>query len=138
MPAKDQQAHAVANAAVGDLLAQPHDERASGGQREHGHQDEAGAGIHHHALLGENRRDADRLQRGKNDGHVACPLRDLAPAQLAFFLDARQRLINHGEKLKDDGRGDVGHDAQREDRHAAQRSAAEQVHQAERRSALLS
>ena len=73
----------------------------------------------------------------ENDSQIAGPLRDLAPAQLAFLLNARQRLIHHGEKLKDDGRGDVGHDAQREDGHAAQRAAAEQVHQPKRRSALL-
>ena len=73
----------------------------------------------------------------ENDRHVARPLRNLAPAQLAFLLDARQRLINHGQKLKDDRRGDVGHNAQRENRHAAQRAAAEEVHQSERGSALL-
>jgi len=103
----------------------------------HGHQDEAGAWIHHHALLGENGRNSDRLQSCEKDGDVTSPLRDLAPAQLAFFLNARQRLIDHGQKLKDNRRGDVGHDAQRENCHAAQRAAAEQVHEAQRRPALL-
>jgi hypothetical protein len=60
---KDQQAHAVADAAIGNLLAQPHDERRARGQREHRHQAEADARIQHQALLGENGRDADRLQR---------------------------------------------------------------------------
>jgi hypothetical protein len=32
---EDQQAHAVADAALGDLLTQPHDEGGAGGQREH-------------------------------------------------------------------------------------------------------
>ncbi len=133
---KDQQAHAVADAAIGNLLAQPHDEGRAGGQRKHRHQHEADAGIQNQALLGENGGDADGLQRAKNDGHVAGPLRDLAAAQFAFLLDARQRLIDHGEQLKDDGGGDVGHDAQREDGHAAQVAAAEQVHQAQGRAAL--
>src|SRR5208337_183264 len=44
---KDQQRHAVADAAFGDLFAQPHDERAPGGKRQHGHQDESDARIHH-------------------------------------------------------------------------------------------
>ena len=35
---KDQQAHAVADAAIGNLFAQPHDERCAGGQRDHRHQ----------------------------------------------------------------------------------------------------
>ena len=93
-------------------------------------------GLQHQALLGENGGDADRLQRAQNHGHVAGPLRDLAPAQLAFLLDARQRLIDHGQKLEDDRGRDVRHDAQGEDGHAAQVAAAEQVHQPQRRSAL--
>ncbi len=97
---------------------------------------EADAGIQHQALLGQNGRDTNGLQRSQNDRHVARPLRDFPTAQFAFLLDARQRLIHHGQQLEDDGRGDVGHDAQREDGHAAQVTAAEQVHQAERRSAL--
>ena len=35
---EDDQRHAVADAALGDLLAQPHDERRAGGQAEDGHQ----------------------------------------------------------------------------------------------------
>ncbi len=42
---EDQQAHAVADAAVGNLLAQPHDEGGAGGQGHHGHQDEADPGF---------------------------------------------------------------------------------------------
>ena len=93
--------------------------------------------MEHHAAPGEHERDADRLQGGQNHGHVAGPLGDLAPAQLAFLLDARQRLIDHGEQLEDDRGRDVGHDAQGEDRHAAQVAAAEQVHQTESGTALL-
>ena len=85
----------------------------------------------------QHERDADRLHRGQNHGHIAGPLRDLAPPQLAFLLDARQRLIDHGEQLEDDRGRDVGHDAQGEDGHAAQVAAAKQVHQAQGRTALL-
>ena len=34
---KNDQRHAVADAALGDLLAQPHDERGAGGKRNQGH-----------------------------------------------------------------------------------------------------
>ena len=40
---EDDQRHAVADAALGDLLTQPHDEGRAGGQREDGQQDEPDA-----------------------------------------------------------------------------------------------
>ena len=85
---------------------------------------------------GENRGNADRLQRGQDHGHVAGPLRDLASSQFAFLLDARQGLIDHRQQLEDDRRRDVRHNAQREDGHAAQVAAAEQIHQAQGGTAL--
>src|SRR5271166_4766905 len=39
---EDQQRHAVADAALGDLFAQPHDEHAACGEREHGHEHKSG------------------------------------------------------------------------------------------------
>ena len=50
---EDQQAHAVADAAIGDLLAQPHDEGRARGQRQYRHQVKAMPGIQHHAAAGE-------------------------------------------------------------------------------------
>ena len=38
---EDEQRHAVADAALGDLLAQPHDERGAGGQRDDAQRNEA-------------------------------------------------------------------------------------------------
>jgi len=133
---EDEQAHAVANATVGNLLAQPHDEGGAGGEREDRHQAEADARIQHHATLLQDGSDADRLQGAQDDRHVTGPLGDLAPAQLAFLLNARQGFIDHGEQLEDDRRRNVRHDAQREDGHLAQVAAAEQVHQPQGRSAL--
>ena len=50
---KDQQRHAVAHAALGDLLAQPHDEDAAGGKRQHGHQHKTRCpGLTHEVALG--------------------------------------------------------------------------------------
>ena len=133
---EDQQAHAVADAAVGNLLAQPHDERGAGGQGENRHQDEPDARVQHQPLLGKNGGDADGLERAQDHGHVTRPLGDLAPAQLAFLLNAGQGLIDHGEQLEDDRRRDIGHDAEGEDGHAAQVAATEQVHEAQRRAGL--
>ena len=42
---EDDQRHAVADAAFGDLLAEPHDKGRAGGQRENRHQREAEAGM---------------------------------------------------------------------------------------------
>src|SRR5206468_12407202 len=42
---EDQQRHAVADAALGDLFAEPHDEGSAGGEREHRHEDETHSGI---------------------------------------------------------------------------------------------
>jgi hypothetical protein len=138
---EDQQAHAVANAAVGNLLAQPHDEGGSGGERNHGHQDEADSGVQDvgdsTGAVGEGKGDGQRLHGTQNHGDVAGPLRDFAPPQLPFFLQLSQWLVNHGEQLEDDGGGDVGHDAQGEDGQAAKVAAAEQIDEAEGAARLL-
>ena len=77
---EDQQRHAVADAALGDLLAQPHDEHRTGGQREHRHEHEADAGVGNEggaggglALQGDG--DAEGLQGAENQRQVARPLR---------------------------------------------------------------
>jgi hypothetical protein len=44
---EDDQRDAVADAALGDLLAQPHDEHRAGGERQDDHQAEAPAGVEH-------------------------------------------------------------------------------------------
>src|ERR1039458_7310280 len=44
-PGEDDQRHSITDAPLGDLLAQPHDERGTGGQAEHGHQQEPDAGV---------------------------------------------------------------------------------------------
>ena len=134
---EDQQRHAVADAALGDLLAQPHDEGAAGGQRQHGHQDET------EARVGDERRaagdversqrdgDAQRLHGAQHHGQIARPLGDLLAAQFAFLLQLGQRLIDHGKQLQNNGGGDVGHDAQGENRQPPQLAAAEQIHEAQ-------
>ena len=75
--------------------------------------------------------DTERLHSAENDGQVAGPLGDLAAAQFAFLLQFRQRLIHDGQQLQDDRCRDVRHDAEREDRQAAEVAAAEQVEKPE-------
>src|SRR5580692_2240211 len=49
---KDDQRHSVADAAFGNLLAQPHDEGRSRGHAQHGHQQEPDARIQHEPAAG--------------------------------------------------------------------------------------
>ena len=88
---KDQQAHTIADAAVGDLLTQPHDEGRTGGQSQHGHEDKAGARIEHvrdtaARAVDERESDGQRLNDAQQNGDIPGPLCDLAPPQLPFLL----------------------------------------------------
>src|SRR6266851_4991355 len=130
---KDDERHAVANAAVGDLFTEPHDERRARSERDDSHQDEADARVDDdialHGLQAGG--DAERLHQRQAHRQVARPLRDLAPAQFPFLLQFFERGDDHGEQLEDDGRRNVGHDAQREDRQPPDVAAREQVKESE-------
>ena len=65
----------------------------------------------------EEDRDAERLHDAQHDRPVARMLRDLAAAELAFLRQLLEVRPHHRQQLQDDRRADVGHDAQREDRH---------------------
>ena len=43
------------------------------------------------------------LEGGEDKREIARPLGDLAAAKLTFFLQPRQRLVDHGEQLQNDG-----------------------------------
>jgi hypothetical protein len=135
---KDDQRHSVADAALADLFAQPHDEGRTGGQRKNREQDEADPRVIYQRLA----RVSLRLQRGGDGGglddaqdnrQVARVLGNLAAAQFAFFLKALEVWEHHSHQLQDDRRGDVRHDAQRENRQPAEIAAAEQVEDAQHR-----
>ena len=132
---KNQQRHSVAYAALGNLLAQPHDERAARGQGQHGHQPELPARIERETALFQADRDAERLHRAQNHRDVARPLRNLLAPQFAFFLQLGQRLIDHRQQLQNDRCRNVGHDAQGKNRHAAQLAARKQIDKSQQRSA---
>ena len=104
---KDQQRHAIANAALGDLLAQPHDEHAARGEREHGHQHETNTGISDKCRAGrcalhQRSRNTQTLQRAQQQREITRPLRDLLAPQLAFLLQLGKRLVDHRQQLQND------------------------------------
>ncbi len=130
---EDDQRHAVADAALGDLLAQPHDEGGAGGERENRHQGEPEAGVGHDVVLHrlQAHGDSERLRDAEADGQVAGPLSDLAAAEFAFLLKLFQRGNDDRQQLQDDRRRDVRHDAEREDRQAPDIAAGEEIEETE-------
>ncbi len=139
---EDDQRHAVADAALADLLAEPHDEGRTSGQGEDGHQDEARTGMEYQrlatvALRLQGGGDGRRLNDAEHDRQIARVLRDLAAAEFAFFLQFFEIREHHRHQLQDDRRRDVRHDAEREDREATQVAAAEQIENAQERARTL-
>src|SRR6266568_371081 len=136
---EDDQRHTIANATLRNLFAEPHDERRSSSQRKHGHQHKADARITNQLLAADSalqrHGDAKRLHCTQNDGQVAGPLSDFLTSEFAFLLQTGQRFINHGQQLQDNGGGDVGHDAQSENRQTAQVAAAEEIDEAKQTAA---
>ena len=138
----DQDGRAVADAALGDLLAEPeHDDRA-GGEQADAETDEEGLALHDDDGAGEITESeglADLLriaegaeeQRGLDDrdedGEVAGVLGDLLAADFAFLLQAGDGRHDGRHQLHDDRGADVRHDAQREDRSLEERAAREHV-----------
>ena len=91
---KDQQTDPVADPALGNLLANPHDEHRPGHQgqrREQGKSDRLPPPITRPGCRCSQYSDAGSLNQAKDDGQVARILRDLPPPELAFFLDLLQR-----------------------------------------------
>ena len=132
---EDQDRHAVADAPLRDQLAQPHDEGGPGGHDQH---DEGDVGAGERALrehvgepgrvrIVEQEHEARGLQQRQHHRHVAGPLVDLLGAGLALLLPLLELGDHDRHQLHDDRAGDVGHDAEREDRQAGQRTAGEQV-----------
>ena len=122
----------------GDLLAEPHQEHGAAGQREDGGEAEEPAGIDDDTRRTlEADRNAVGLEYGKHHGQVAGVLVDDLAAGFAFLLQ-RLELRNDGRhQLQDDRRGNVGHDPEREDRHALDGAAGEHVEHAEDAGRLL-
>src|SRR6266851_5671498 len=106
--------HAIADSALADLLAKPHDEGRAGGQGQDGHEHEARARMVDQGPAADIR----ALQRGGDGGGL-------------------DNTKHHSHQLQDDGRGDIRHDAERENRQTAQVAAAEQIEDAQNRTLPL-
>ena len=139
---EDDQRDAVADAAGGDLLAQPHQEHGAADQRDDAGDAEEPAGIGDrraeaaaHAFEPDG--DAPGLEDRDQHGQVAGILVELLPPRLAFLLQGLERGDGGGHQLHDDAGRDVGHDVQREHGHPAERAAGEHVEHAEDAAAML-
>ncbi len=143
----DDHAHAVADAALADELADPHQHGGAGHERE---DDEVAARPHAvgqqlHVLrqslgsaeegvaiaVAEDERQRRGLQGRDADCQVAGVLGDLALPDRALFLKLLELGDDDAEHLHDDAGRDVRHDPEREDGEAAEGSAGEQVEEAE-------
>ncbi len=98
---KDQQRNAVADAAFGDLFAEPHHEDRSGRQRQHRRQQEA-PGRRADSVDLQPVRDERSLNAAETDRQIPRPLIDLLPAHLAFFLQLLQLRRDDRHQLKND------------------------------------
>ena len=119
---RDDERDAVAYAALGDLVADPHEEHGAGDDDEDGGDGENPAGIHHEIVdvqadgrgVFQGAGEQEALHNGNDDGEDARVARHLLPPA---FLS--QHLLPGGEhgahELGHNGGGDVGHDTQSED-----------------------
>src|SRR3954464_639103 len=132
---EDHQRDAVADAALGDELAHPHEQHRARGERDHDEEDvrrvEARDDRRARARreAAEQEDVADRLGEREADGEVARVLRDPRLADLALLLQLLERRHDDREQLQDDRCRDVGHDPEREQRDPAEAAAAERVQQ---------
>ena len=95
------QRHPIPDAALGDLLAEPHDETGSGRERQDGDRlerepwvrDRRSHVVVHHL---EVRRDDCSLNERQQDRSVTGVLRDLLSTLFAFLVEALERRNHHG------------------------------------------
>ncbi len=136
---EDDEADAVADAPLGDELADPHqDDRARGQGRDLGQRLEA-------RQVERARQDVLRRQQGQHavglqdrhrDGQVAGVLVDLVAPELTLAAERLERRHDARHQLHDDRGVDVRVHPQRDDREVRQAAAREQVEQADQRVAL--
>src|SRR3989442_14453141 len=125
-PREDDEADAVADAALADELAEPHEDERSGGERPEDREREPqvprAERVQHAGALHEHR-DADALEERERYGEDAGVLVDAGASVLALFrepLERRDRLL---EERHDDRRVDVGVHPERDDREARESAA---------------
>ena len=137
---EQQHRDAVADAELGDLLAQPHEEGGAGSEGQddddgHPHGGQA-LGLHQAVAV-----DQAVITKAldQTDGHGGVPGDggDLLPPLLAALLGQPLQSGNgHGEQLDDDGAVDIGLNAQSEQGRHGEGGAAHGIHQTQNGAAL--
>ncbi len=128
----------VADAALGNLLTQPHQEHRARNQRNARRDQEARPRIDDEpGLILQPGRRGDRLEARQCNRAPARVLDDLAPALLTFLAQLLQARDDVARHLHDDRRRDIRHDAEREQAEARQCAAREQIEQAQQIAGLL-
>ena len=114
---EDDERHAVADTALGDKFAHPHDEGRAGNKREH--HDDVGQDFgdlvgEDHAVCGglEQQQVADSVDQAKAERQVTRDLGDLATTGLAFLRPTAHGGNHTLHQLHDDRCSDVRHDAE--------------------------
>ncbi len=126
---EDQDRDAVADAALRDQLADPHEQNGAGREGDDDEHHLTRAGVQR-ALAAEEKGVAGRLRGGEDDREVPRVLRDLRVACLALPLQLTEPWDHHGHQLQDDRRRDVRHDPEREEGELRERASREEVEEA--------
>ena len=129
---EDDQRNTITDAARGYLFPQPHEEHGAANQRDYGGGPKEKPGIYHGGPLRtggafQPDRNAIALERGQQHGAISGILVDLLASRLALFFHRLEIGRNRGQQLHDNRRRNIGHDAQREDRHAAKGATGEHI-----------
>ncbi|OQA30902.1 MAG: hypothetical protein BWY57_02594 [Betaproteobacteria bacterium ADurb.Bin341] len=131
-PGENDDRNAIAQAALGHLLTQPHQEHRSRQQGRGRHHAEHEPRLRDQTGLAFKRNgNANPLKQGQEHRSVAGVLRNLAPPGFAFFFQRFQLRAGHRHQLHDDRGRNVGHDPQGEDGKARQRAPGEHVEHAQ-------
>ena len=101
---KNEDGDPVAQSALSDLLAQPHQKHSASRQTDHCRHAESKARCKHQTGRTLKRHgDAHGLENSQTQSAVPGVLRDLAPTGLALLLELLKRRHDVGQQLHDDG-----------------------------------
>ena len=132
---KQDHGDAVADAMLGDLLTQPHDESGAGGEGQHNDDGGPDAALclgRQDAVVLDQHVEAEALQQTDGNGDIAGDGCDLLPAFLALFLaHTLQCGDGDAQQLNDNGSVNVGLDGQGEDGCLGECAARHDVQQAQ-------
>jgi hypothetical protein len=114
---EDDERNAVADAARGDLLAQPHQEHGAADQRDDAGGDEKEARAMRQPAGLDGHGNPVALQDRQRHGPITGVLVQLLAALLTLFAQLLPRAVHRAQKLHDDRGTDIGHDPEGKDAH---------------------